>query len=888
MPKDPGTRPRRFARLFRHTSRGAEDIRKDVQDEFTFHLDMRTAALEKEGLSRHDARAVAEREFGDRARGAAACARQDEHVEARRTLAMWREEITTDLRYAIRAAVASPWLSIVVIVTLAVAIAGNTAVFTIVNSLLLKPPAYDQPSRLVRIYTGESHMSWPNFEDISQRATVFDAVIAQRAVAPPIQIGESAVVLMGAEVSINYFTALAVPAQRGRTFLPSDTRSDIIVISDRLWRTRFSSDPAVIGRLVRLNGEAKEILGVMPAQFRGLTPPGLRRDFWTPISPTARPTISDRRERRYEAFARLTDGISLEAARSAIAVIGAALKQEYPDQNERFDATTLYGVQGFDGFRGIGSSALPIFAFVGLLAIAAGLVLLLACANIAGLLLGRATARRRETAVRLALGAGRARLIRQLLAESFVLAFCGAAGGVLLSVWLTGLAQHAAGDLPLPMDFDLSPDWRVLVYCGVLASATALLFGLSPARRAARTDLISALKNDDTTGHQRLRQALVVAQVFGCTVLLLWAALFTRSLGNVSKVDPGFRTEGVLVVDISPPDQIASSAQANEQFFDRLLERVAGIPGVTASGMAWTIPLGFMGRAEYDIQLADAPDQTLRRVMSNVVSPGYFRAIDVPLLAGRDFTAADRPGSPRAVLVNETAARAFWNGQAVGRRIRMPEDDKWVDATVVGVVRDSKYLTLGEQIQPTVYPSLAQGRQRGMNLFVRTTTPSETASALRSEIGQMTRGMPVEVQRFEDAIKLSLLPARVGAAATAVIGCTAMLLAVVGIYALVSFSVAQRYREIGIRRAVGASSGSIARLIVGGSLWRVGAGLLPGLVIGALGAAAFAGFIVGVSPFDLPTLASIAAVILLAATAASALPAYRASRVDPLQALRSS
>ena len=877
----------RLLKRFRYSKRGSDDIQKDVQDEFAFHLEMRAEALEREGSSRTDARAAAEREFGDRTRGAAACSREGEHLELRRTLSTWSEEITTDVRHAVRTALGSPALSIVIVLTVAVAIAGNTAVFTIINSLFFKPPAYDQPSRLVRIYTGESRVSWPNLEDIRRRATVFDAVVAQRGLVYAVQAGESAAYVTGAEVSTNYFTTLAVPPVHGRTFFPSDTRTDLVVLSDRLWRTRFAGDPAMVGRIVRFNGEAKEVLGIMPPGFRGLAPAGLGRDFWTPISHAATPSSADRRDRRYEAFGRLAAGVELRDARLPIAAIGGQLRDEYPEVNERFGGTTLYGVEGFDGFRGIGSAAVPLFAFVGLLAIASALVLLLACANIAGLLLGRATERRRETAIRLALGAGRGRLVRQLLTESFVLALCGASAGVVLSLWLTGFAQHAASDLPFPVDFDFSPDWRVLAYSGALAGFTAILFGLSPARRAARTDLIAALKSDDSAGHQRLRQSLVVAQVFGSTVLLLWAALFTRSLGNVSKVDPGFRTDGVLIVDISPPEYLASSTQSAQALFDRVRERVTSMPGVVANGMAWTIPLGLMGRAEYGILLADTSDDTPRRVMSNTVSPGFFRSIEIPLLAGRDISAADTAGAPRVVVVNETAARRFWNNQAVGRRIRMPDEDIWVDAIVIGVVRDSKYWTLGEQIEPAVYPALGQGTQRGMNLFVRTLTPSQTTSALRAEIGQMMPGMPLDVRRFEDAIKVSLLPARVGAVATAVIGGTAMLLAVIGIYALVSFSVAQRSREIGIRRAVGASSGTIARLIVAGSLWRVATGLVPGLVIGALGAAAFAGFIVGVSPFDGATLAAIAGVILLAATAASALPAYRAARVDPLQALRS-
>jgi predicted permease len=374
--------------------------------------------------------------------------------------------------------------------------------------------------------------------------------------------------------------------------------------------------------------------------------------------------------------------------------------------------------------------------------------------------------------------------------------------------------------------------------------------------------------------------------VFACTVLLLWAALFTRSLGNASAVDPGFRTDGVLVVDVTPPEPTAATPESVTATFERLQERVAALPGVAGSGMAWAVPLGFTSREEYDIRLPDTPDRANRRVLSNDVSPGFFSCVDIQLLAGRDVSATDTAAAPRVVLVNQTAARRLWSNEAVGRRIQMPDHDEWVDATVVGVVADSKYWTIGEEVQPTVYPALAQRLPRGANLFVRTGTPTQTAAALRQELGQLLHGMPVEVRRLEDAVKVSLMPARVGAAATAAIGCTALVLATVGIYALVAFSVAQRSREIGIRRAVGASGRDIARLIVGGSLLRVSAGLVPGLAVGGLGAAAFAAFIVGISPFDAATLASIATMILLVATIASAVPAYRATKVDPLVVLK--
>jgi predicted permease len=555
------------------------------------------------------------------------------------------------------------------------------------------------------------------------------------------------------------------------------------------------------------------------------------------------------------------------------------------DADEGLAHTTLHGVQGVDAFRGLGSIVVPVLAFVGLLMLVGGLVLLVACANVAGLLLGRAAARRREIAIRLALGAGRARLMRQLLAESLLLAAAGAAAGLVMSIWLTALAGRATNRLAFPVEFDLTLDWRTLVFVAGVACATALLFGLAPARRAARTDLVPALKDVAGPAHQRFRRRLVTGQVFVCTVLLLWAWLFAASLTNASRLDPGFIVDGVLVVDLDVLGRSPATPALQHERLRAIHQRATELPGVTAAGLAWSVPLGFMAREEHGATPTggDAMRQT---VFANTISPGYLKTLGIPLRAGRDIAWNDHSGSLPVAIVNETAARVFWNGNAIGQRLRVPQQDATIELEIIGIAADSKYWTPGEAVSPTIYRPMLQRTMGGMHLFVRTRNAAATAAALELELARLSPPMPIEIVSLASAIEASMLPARVGAFATAGFGAAAILLAVIGIYGLVAFSVSQRMREMGIRRAIGASRGHIVRLVLAGSLGRVTAGVLPGLLLGGASAVAFSGFLVEVSPFDAPTLAIIAALMLGAGAAASLGPALRAARVDPLGVLR--
>jgi predicted permease len=875
----------KYRRLFRLPTRSPKDIEREIDDEFTFHVQMRAEALEKEGLSAEAARARAAREFGATATAKRRLTVTDASSERRRYATRAAAEFRQDVAYAARLLTRSPGFSLVAIVTLAVAIGGNTAVFSIVNTVLLKPPAVASPDEVVRIRAGESRMAPVTFEELQRR--VGSAVEITASSTDVVLLGEpgTGTRLMGNRVAANYFSLLGVRAVIGRILLPSDTSTDLVVLSERMWRVHFASDPSIVGRRVLLDGRLHEVIGVMPRGFNGLAPPGWVREFWTPLDAA--------RQRRditpaFEVIGRLEPGMTISQADASLRTALAQIRRDIPALPESIVQVRVDPISGPSALRGLGALG-PVFVFLGLAALIAALILVIGCANLAGLLLGRAVARRQELAVRAALGAGRGRLIRQLLTESLLLAAVGGAAGVLLAVWLTGLVPYALAQLPFPLEFDLSLDWRVLTYALVLSIATAVAFGLAPARRAARADLVAALRDGAPEGRrQRLRQALVVAQVGVCAVLLVWGLMFARSLGNVASVHPGFDPAGVLLADISFEDDREIPREDRERRIRELQTRVADLPFVQSVGGAWAVPLALSAQESFPI-LLDGEQAASRghQVMANRLSPGWFRTLRIPLIAGRDFTWEDRPGRPPVAIVNQTAARRFWNGQALGRRLKYAgRRDTFYEVEIVGVAADSKYWTLGEEIEPAIYLPFQQGEGSGVTLHARTSNPREAAQRIAQELQRLAPKAYADFKPMDEATAVAVMPARIGAVVTSAFAAMAILLSTMGVYGLVAFSVAQRTREIGIRRAVGATSLEIMRLVVGGTLRLVLLGLCGGLLLGILGAGALGSLMVGVSSSDPWVIGAATLLILAAALVSSVLPALRASRVEALIALR--
>ena len=880
-------------RLFRSPFRTREDIRQDVREEFEFHIETRAHELVESGLTGDEARMQALREFGDAESGAMVCIAHDNRIERRRWIARFSGECRQDALLGIRLIARSPWYSSAAILTLAVAIGGNTAIFSVANALLFKPLPVHASHELARVRAGESRMSWLNYQELAAWNEVFSDTVAHRRVSAGMATAGAPVRVWGEQTTTNYFGMLGIPAALGRTYMPFDARRDLVVLAHHVWQERFGADPSIVGRALMLNGQSYEVIGVMPPRFRGVAPAGLRHDCWIPVDDGASAVmLRDRGASRFEVFGRLMPGVTHIQAEAALRVLGRQIRADHPDVLETFTRMEVFPLDGIGAFRGMADLILPVLAFLTLMALVAALVLLIGCANIGGLLLGRAAARRQEIAVRLALGAGRGRLVRQLLTESLVLAIVGGSAGVLLAFWLTAAVNPFLSELPVPMEFDLRVDRRVLAYGLGISTAAAFLFGLAPARRAARFDLVSSLK-DAATGsvvRQRLRRGLVVGQVAVCTVLLIWSGLFLRSLSKIASIDPGFDPQGVLLARIEL-DEMTHDREFGDRLFVDLEQQVQASPSVVSAGAATVVPLS-LENEEFDVIRESGPDgdgsPMRRRVLANRLSPGWFDTVRIPLLAGRDFTSSDRDGAPPVAIVNETLARQFWNGDAIGKRMRVPGPSGDRVLEVVGIVRDSKYWTLGEEIAPTVYRPLRQTYASWRTLHVRTRNARSTVDVITHAMQQRAPDVFVEITPMTETLSTAVLPARIGAAVTGAFGVVAMLLAALGVSGLVAFSVAQRTREMGLRKAIGASHSDLIRLVVGENMLLTMTGLAAGLVLGVLGANVLRTFIAGVSPMDPITAIASAVLVLGAALVASAPPAMRAALVNPLIVLRDS
>lgn len=881
-------KPSGIRRLFRFPSKSVREVRDDVRDEVRFHLEMRTRDLEAEGLDAGAAREQALREFGDVRRASDTLVKLDGRVNRQQGLSRLAAELRQDVSYGLRLIGRNKGFSGTAIVTLALAIGGNVALFAIVNALFLQPLPIPSPETLMRVHTGESRVSWLNFDDIRQRNTVFSDVIAQRDTAMSMAGEPFPVQITAGVVSTNYFSTLGVGPLVGRPFQPDDRRVDIVVLSERIWRARFAASASIAGQTLTLDGRPFEIVGVIPRRFHSIAPLGFSPDLWIPADNRGAHAgiANDRSAARFDLFGRLTPAVSVEQAQASLRVLGAQLAAEYPEINARFTATEVYPAGGLNLYRGVGKTLLPVFVFIGFATLLGGLVLLMSCANLAGLLLGRAAARRQEIAVRLALGAGRGRLVRQLLTESLVLAALGGAAGLILGSWSTRGLSYLTSELPFPIELNLSPDTRVLGYTLAVSALCAMLFGLAPARRASRLQLTDALRIDtgDGTRRQRFRQTLIVLQVAVSALLIFWSGLFFRSLLNAASVDPGFDVSEVLLVEVPLSDEAPGAEARAEAAFVDLGQRVRSIGAVRQAGWSSVVPLAMQSNEKFRVTSADAPaDERGPFVYANRLGPGWFDALRIPIVAGRDFTWQDRVGTPSVAIVNETLARQFWNGAAVGRTLRFHSKT----AEVVGVVRDTKYWTIGEAIAPQVYLPFRQEPQRfAQTLSVRTVDPRGTAERLRADVQSLLPGAVPKIRPMRDAVAVAVLPARIAAIVTGAFGLVGAALATLGVYGLISFIVVQRSREVAIRRAVGAQTRHILGTVGGSSLRLTIVGLALGLAIGSLSAPLLGSLLVDVSPRDPLALVATAAIVCATAALACVRPTLHAMRLDPLSALK--
>jgi predicted permease len=809
--------------------------------------------------------------------------------------------LVRDLLFSLRALRRNPGFALTAMLSLAVGIGAVTAIFTLVNSLLLRPlPGVTAPARLVNVFrneAGEKHhlggfplLDYRDYRDAS-RTLAGLAVYTDRALSLT-RHGDSQLVAAQI-VSGNYFDVLGARPMRGRFFLPEEDRTRgshrVVVISQTLWQRRFGGDPALIGGQLILNGIPFTVIGVAGGGFGG-TFFGFVYDLWLPtaMAPAVlqRSDLEDRRTVWLEAVGRLRPGVSPARAQAEMNTIAGRLAHEYPE--DRRHEIALAPVTGYDRELQGG-----VVSFLAVLLAVSLFVLLIACVNVASMQLARATARGKEIAIRLAIGMARARLTRQLLTESVLLAVLGGAGGVLLAGWGLDLLRGFQPPFGIALVLDFSLDGRVLGFALLLSLLCGVAFGLVPARQAAHADLVPALKDTASGGSRRgarIRSAFVVAQVAVSLLLLVTAGLFLRALQHAGALDPGFDPGHVETVTLDP-SVLGLDKPRSQQLFLRLGERVAGLPGVQAVTLADATPLGLgnlFGSSRTEIKVAGRqppPGKDAFEVEDSVIGTRYFETLRIPLLAGRDFGEGDRAGAHLVAIVNATMARHFWPGEdPIGKRFA--RDNQAVE--VVGLARDSKTSRVTEEPHDYLYLPFLQVPGTRMTLFARAAgDPTTLAPALRREVRQLAENLPsLSLGTMQESIAVSRLPQRIAATVASLLGLTGLLLAAIGIYGVVSYSVSLRHREIGIRMALGARQASVLRLVVRQGLQLA----LIGVAIGTGGALVLsrllAGLLFGVSPSDPLTFASIAALLAATAMAASFVPARRAARIDPMRAFR--
>jgi predicted permease len=801
-----------------------------------------------------------------------------------------------DVRYSLRMLAKSPGVTAIAVITLALGIAVNSTIFAYVNALLLRPhPGVPAQQQLVELYLQNKKaagverflpLSYPDYTYYRDHATTLTGIIAfggdpDQSVWNRNGNGET---VMGQIVSGNFFSVLEVPAALGRTLLPSDDQPSadpVTVVSNSFWRTRLGADPKAIGQRLILNGVEYRVVGVLPPGFEGLEVI-LEPDFWVPISMTEKFTRDVGRLEEWDSswlfgVGRMKPGQTIEQVRAEMGVLAKQLSQARPKDRENIDAIVYPSGTMPGPFRGM------VAAFTGLLMAVVSLVLIIACTNAANLMLMRAVARRREMAVRSALGASRGRLVRQVLVESSLLAGMAGAVALLFAKWTAPLLLSLMPS-SLPIKIEVPADWRVCLFTILASLLAGIVFGLAPAFRSAKVDLTPALKSDSAGGgyqKSRLRGALVIAQVAACALLLVGAALCVRSLLNAQSMDPGFDTKHVAIATINP-GSVGYDEKQRQSFYDHMLGRVENLPGVTAASWAQHLPLS-SSRQTGQISSEGASGKRTISVDMLRIAPRYFETMGIPLDRGRDFTVAEYKSTSKVLVINEALAREWWPGQdPVGRHVQMEDSDE----EIIGVVKTGKYRSLGEEPIPLVYQPI--GPMQWATLVVRTTNdPRSLLEPIRQTIQAVDPNLAAtDLETLETFMSLPLFPARVTGILLGAFGALALVLAMGGLYGVISYTMSQRTREIGLRMALGAGSRDVAKLVLRYGLAMAGAGIALGIAAAFGATRVLASLLYGIRADDPATMIGVAILLVAVTLLACWIPARRAMRVDPIVALR--
>jgi len=796
--------------------------------------------------------------------------------------------IANDIRFAVRALARSRTFTVTALVTLALGISVNTAIFSVIDSVLLTPPPFDDPSRVVAV-DGEnkakglspSSIAYPDVLDWRKDARSFEEIAVIRRSTFNLAGGDRAERANGARVSVNFFRVFGVQPQLGRAFTSEEetTGNDrVIVLSDAYWRRRFAADPTIVGRQLSLNGWQYTVVGVMPRRFA--YPPDA--EVWAPFAPDSQ--ALHRGSRFIRGVGRLAPGATIEKGVAELNAISKRLEQTYAGSNTGWRASVRPIQEAM-----VGRASALLYMFLG----AVGFVLLIACANVANLLLARASGRSREVAVRKALGASSWRLTQQLLTESIVLALAGAVIAVLMSLWEVRLLK-AVIPVPLPPWLSIEVSGRALLFTIVIAVVTGVVAGIVPALRLARgsvrESLATGVRGSGSARRSRTQRGLVVAEVALAVVLLAGAGLLLTSLARLQSVPPGFSPDGVLVARLTLAGPRYQSREAMARFYDDVLNRLREMPGVQAAGAAGALPLsGSVNTSNFLLVGRPAPANGQEPTSRwERVTPGYFTALGIPLKSGRAFEARDKLDAPKVVVISESWSRVFFPGETdvVGRLVRLGGSSE--QSTIVGIVGDVKHDGLTEPVQPTMFLPYAQHADGGMTVVVRGSGDAGTlTSAVRDAVKSVDASIPVyDVSTMQEQVSKSILAQRLSGSFIAVFALMALVLATVGVYGLIAYSVAERRHEIGIRLALGAQGRDVRRLVVGQGVRLT----LTGAVIGLVGAIAVGrglrSLLFGVTAMHVPTLLGVSAILLAVAVTASWIPARRAARTDLLGALR--
>ena len=878
-----GFAARARALLFRRATQ------RSLNDEIQFHIEQETAKNIRLGLAPDEARRQALVQFG----GLTQAREAHQDVYAARPI----EELVADTRYTLRTMRRTPVLAGAAILTLALGVGANTAIFSAVNAVILRPLPFPKPEQLYMLWEENPEKGWykevaapANMLDWREQVAAFADVMAYSDMmgTSTLSDGGEPMIVKPARVTGNFFSVLGVRAALGRTFVDAETWRTghrIAVLSHHLWRDRFGSDPGVVGRTIQLDGLPVEVVGVMPASFDY---PNEKVDLWGPsgFDPSSRQQVSFRRAHWLSVVARLKSGATEATANAQLQAVVKRLQRDYPETNRVMGA----GMTPLHEFL-VGNTRLPLLVLLG----AVGLLLLIACANVGNLMLVKASDREREAALRLALGAGRRRLVRQALTESLVMSFVGGVAGVALGWWGTKALQaiQPAGMLRVSR-FDF--DWTVLGYVLLITTLSGLLFGLAPAIWASRRLPQEALKEGGRGGSQSRRmrrwgERLVIGEVALALLLSIGAGLLVRSLLELERVDPGFDPNGVLTARVSLPNARYDTDEKVAIFFAQLEDRLRGIPGVTSAAGVSDLPLEGSGYTS-DFTVEGWPAGTYGTEVTHTrITPDYFKAMRTPVVSGRAFTAADRARSPSVVIINEAFAKKHFKGQdPVGKRVAFDKttDSTTTWSTVVGVVKSVHQLKLSDEPQIEVFEPLAQSATNALTMVVRTAgDPASLGPAVRRTVAEVDPSLAIESMKTAVVVRdASLAEQRFLTTLLLLFASVGLALAVVGVYGVMAQMARRRVREMGIRLALGAQADDVRWLVVRNGLRLVGVGLVIGTAAAFVATRAMQTLLFGVAAKDPITFAIVPAVLVLTAFLATWVPANHASRADPATALR--